>query len=619
MKKLIALGTGLLLAFGLASFVSCAQEASEDSNSNSNNKIADTLRPEISKTIGYGYNVFGNYISPKYVKTNQIIDFDVIEKEFGLINKKIGRTVYQTKIGSDLSTYQTSLSACVKAHAGVSKVFSASLETTFSREYTKNNESSYASMHTNVEQFSCSIKNVTEAGLSKLAKCLTPEFIATLEGYCRNPDFKPEKIVDEYGTHLIVGGTFGGRYDYYMATSKVKTSETYKLSAKLAAEYGQATNDKKGEEAAGKDAEDKKKEEDKKKDGDNKDKGSGINAGGSISTDWKSINTSDVTKNYYFTEIVGGANTRSADLKDAESYQKWLESVEPDKNWQLISFNEGMNYNGIVPIWELIRAYGKIMDEENKDPATAGNTGMYTMLSYEIEDGYPEYANEQNKKFQDAYKEWMDPEKTLSSSDMYVWDVVVVKQDGKICKISENGSNLSTDGGATINYNDTVYYKIDTDMNKGGGGDYVYLYVAYCFYKNGQVTLEKPDGTKFTTTKLPLNDRLIIENNASEIAGWGFTATEKLHGWNYTRNGHSTGSWRIGYIRGTDAMIRDIIVIQNGSKGTGKGPNGDFTLYGADEYPDSKDKLKNKQGQNLNRYTTGYDDTYISYYCDNRG
>lgn len=609
MKKLIALGTGLLLAFWLASFVSCAQEASEDSNSNSDNKIADTLRPAISKTIGYGYNVFGNYISPKYIKTNQIIDFDVIEKEFGLINKKIGRTVYQTKIGSDLSTYQTSLSACVKAHAGVSKVFSASLETTFSRDYTKDNESSYASMHTNVEQFSCSIKNVTEVGLSKLANCLTPEFKASLEGYCTNP-FKPEQIFEEYGTHVIVGGTFGGRYDYYMATSKVKTSETYKLSAKLAAEYGQATNDKKGEEAAGKDAEDKKKEEDKK---------SGINAGGSISTDWKSINTSDVTRKQYFTEIVGGDNTLSADLKDAESYQKWLESVEPDKNWQLIGFNEGMNYNGIVPIWELIRAYGKIMEEENKNPLTAGNSSMYTVLSYEIEDGYPEYANEQNKKFQDAYKEWMDPEKTLSSSDMYVWDVVVVKQDGKICKISENGSNLSTDGGATINYNDTVYYKIDTDMNKGGGGDYVYLYVAYCFYKNGQVTLEKPDGTKFTTTKLPLNDRLIIENNASEIAGWGFTATEKLHGWNYTRDGHSTGSWRIGYKRGTDTMIRDIIVIQNGSKGTGKGPNGDFTLYGADEYSDSKDSLKNKQGQNLNRWTTGYVDTYISYYCDNRG
>lgn len=607
MKKLIALGTGLLLAFWLASFVSCAQEASEDSNSNSNNKIADTLRPEISKTIGYGYNVFGNYISPKYVNTNPIIDFDVIEKELGLINKKIGRTVYQTKIGSDLSTYQTSLSACVKAHAGVSKVFSASLETTFSKAYTKNNESSYASMHTNVEQFSCSIKNVTEAGLSKLANCLTPEFIASLEGYCRNPDFKPEKIFDEYGTHLIVGGTFGGRYDYYMATSKVKTSETYKLSAKLAAEYGQATNDKKGEEAAGKDAEDKKKEEDKK---------SGINAGGSISTDWKSINTSDVTRKQYFTEIVGGDNTRSADLKDAESYQKWLESVEPDKNWQFIGFNEGMNYNGIVPIWELIRAYGKIMDEENKDPATAGNSSIYTVLSYEIEDGYPEYANEQNKKFQDAYKEWMDPEQTLSSSDMYVWDVVVVNQEGKI---SADSPNLSTDGGATINYNDTVYYKIAIDMNKGGGGDWVYLYVAYCFYKNGQVTLVKPDGTKFTTTKLPLNDRLIIENNASEIAGWGFTATEKLHGWKYTRDGHSTGSWRIGYKRGTDTMIRDIIVIQNGSKGTGKGPNGDFTLYGADEYPDSKDKLKNKQGQNLNRYTTGYDDTYISYYCDNRG
>ena len=183
MKKLIALGTGLLLAFWLASFVSCAQEASEDSNSNSDNKIADTLRPEISKTIGYGYNVFGNYISPKYVNTNPIIDFDVIEKKLGLTNKKIGRTVYQTKIGSDLSTYQTSLSACVKAHGGVSKVFSASLETTFSRDYTKNNESSYASMHTNVEQFSCSIKNVTEAGLIDLANCLSPAFLKSLEGY----------------------------------------------------------------------------------------------------------------------------------------------------------------------------------------------------------------------------------------------------------------------------------------------------------------------------------------------------------------------------------------------------------------------------------------------------
>lgn len=603
MKKLIASCIGMLLAFGLAACKNSADDDSTPASSSSSNSvsISTELQPAIKGTLGHGYNVFSQYINPTYVRPTRVLDYDKMVETFGLYNKRIARTTYQTRTGSNLSTYQKELSQTVKAHYGVSNVFSASLETNFGIENTGSNESSYASMHTNVEQFSSCLKNVTDASLSKVESCITDEFKQSVSGYIdelKNSKFDPKKIFNEYGTHVIIGGTYGGRYDYYLTTSRVKRSDTFKLSYKVAAEFGKATKDEKGKESGEKD-------------------GQAKSGGGSNSGTVGNVDTSDVQTKKTYAEVVGGKNAFSGDLKDPDTYQKWLESVEPEANWVLIGFDEGSNYNGIIPIWEIV---ARMINEGDSNSET--NTNLKN-LAVAIGEGYKKYADEQNEKYKAAYQEWVDPN-TLGKK--CVWDIRVGTVDGTI-RVSPNtdGSTeiKSTDGGATVNYNNTVYYKLPVDLNRGASDKIVtYLYVAYCYYSSSKGTqLEDANGEMHPTTLEPLNDMLITENILHYISDNGYTATDKLHGWWYAGEGRSTGSWRIGYKRGTSAPIRDVrVLIDYGGREeafTGHGPdNNGFVCYGADEVDVKKENRKGKQGQDIGAYAPGRDWTYIYYYCD---
>ena len=605
MKKLIASCIGMLLAFGLAACKNSADDDSTPASSSSSNSvsISTELQPAIKGTLGHGYNVFSQYINPTYVRPTRVLDYDKMVETFGLYNKRIARTTYQTRSGSNLSTYQKELSQTVKAHYGVSNVFSASLETNFGIENTGTNESSYASMHTNVEQFSSCLKNVTDASLSKVESCITDEFKQSVSGYIdelKDSKFDPKKIFNEYGTHVIIGGTYGGRYDYYLTTSRVKRSDTFKLSYKVAAEFGKATKDEKGKESGEKD-------------------GQAKSGGGSNSGTVGNVDTSDVQTKKTYAEVVGGKNAFSGDLKNPDTYQKWLESVEPETNWVLIGFDEGSNYNGIIPIWEIV---ARMINEGDSNSET--NTNLKN-LAVAIGEGYKKYAEEQNEKYKSAYQEWVDPN-TLGKK--CVWDIRVGDREFQIREqpgVHSPGVK-STDGGATINYNNTVYYKLPVNLNRNGRGDTAgteaYLYVAYCYYSSTKGTqLEDANGEMHPTTLEPLNDMLITENILHYITDNGYTATDKLHGWWYSSEGRSTGSWRIGYKRGTSAPIRDVrVLIDYGDREeafTGHGPdNNGLVCYGADEVDVKKEKRKGKQGQDIAAYTTGVDWTYIYYYCD---
>lgn len=113
-QKLMCKGAGILLAALLLSVGTSCQRDTDDSTGGSNIESVE-LEGNVSQFLGRGYNVFGKYIAPEQVKPNQIIDLDLAKKKLGFSKKKIEEIKYKTNIGSSLSTYQSELSASVKA------------------------------------------------------------------------------------------------------------------------------------------------------------------------------------------------------------------------------------------------------------------------------------------------------------------------------------------------------------------------------------------------------------------------------------------------------------------------------------------------------------------------
>ncbi|MBQ8013408.1 MAG: hypothetical protein IJ257_03290 [Treponema sp.] len=529
------------------------------------------LEKNISQVLGRGYNVFSDYITPRKVLPNQIIDLNLVEKKMGFSKKKIGQTLYLTKVGDSLQSYQKALSTSVKVSYGIDKLFSASLSTTFSENLTGENKYSYASVHTTVQQYACSIRNVTEAGMPQLVECITPEFRASIEGFMKNENFSPATLFGEYGTHVILGATFGGRYDYYKVYSRVKSSETYKLNVKLSASYSSSTG------------------EDEEK----------TSIAGSAGVNSKNVDTSDISEYKTYTEILGGTNAFGSDLKDPDSYQKWISSVEPEANWTLIGFDA--SDNSIFPIWELIKVMG------------SGKSGdKYFEFAEKVGSGYVDYAKEQNLKYQAAYADWTDPN---DQGRQCVWDFLPQRLANDYNSKPVIDKEVDLGNGLKAN---VAYYPIKQDLRHNAGGDYEYIYVAYCDVYNDKVIVKDSTGKESVTTLPPVNE-IVVDNVVEDLSSNSYTYTEKLH---YdSQTGSSHGGWMIGFKRGKQGAVRDAYIWNNTTEHdvfTDRGPAlGKYDTYGADEVGHSKSDMKGKRGQNINRYMGGsYDNMFIYYRCD---
>lgn len=521
-KKLILQSAGILLA---ALLLSCANDTEESNSSTGESNIESAeLGGNTSQFLGSGYNVFGYYIHPKYASTNKIIDLDLAKKKLGFSKKKIGETDYQIKVGDSLSTYQKKLSTSVNASFGIGKLFSSSLSADFGEEFTGSNKYSYASVHANVMQYVYSINNVTTAGLPTLAECITPGFRASVEKYIESgDDFKPELLFNEYGTHLITAGTFGGRYDYYKVYSRVKASESYKLNVKLSASYSSDT---------GKDEKE-------------------TNIAASSGVNSNNVNTSDVSELNSKARIVGGENALKSDLNDPKSYQDWLSSLKSEETWTLIGFDEGASNKGVLPIWELIEIMG------------TGKAGdKYYEFSKKVGAGYVEYAKEQNSKYAKADEAWRDPNDT---GVQYVWDFHIHRFPNNCFNEYYKDKlykEVEVRDGVKAN---VLYHIIGTDLRYNFGGPYEYIFIAYCTVYSDRIVVKDSEGNDIETTLEPVS--AIAVDRESELRNGGYNnITDYLH------DSPGNADWRIGFKRSKSNAIVEAYL---NSSEVAKGPAGD--------------------------------------------
>lgn len=161
-----------------------------------------------------------------------------------------------------------------------------------------------------------------------------------------------------------------------------------------------------------------------------------------------------------------------------------------------------------------------------------------------------------------------------------------------------------------------AYYPIKEDLLHGIGGNYEYIYVAYCTVYNDRVIVKDSSGKESATTIAPISE-IVVDDYTEALQLAGYTYTEELH--DDSQREDDYGDWRLGFKRNKSGAVRDVY-IQNDTESrksfTGYGSSlENFDTYGVDMVGSSKATTIEVAGQNINGFR-GSDDMFIYYCCD---
>lgn len=197
--------------------------------------------------IGYGYN----FVSDKYFDTtsssvNSIIDVDKLFQTSRLNTKPSNVTESNSIYKESISEFQTSVAASLNSEVSAGATFNifsanvtAGLQSSSSIDFSKYGKSGFLNCYSYAEY-----KNyqVTDFGTtSDLAKLFTVGFKSIVNKEGAYASMTNEQIaayiLNNYGTHLILGVKTGGRLDYYysFATNNSKVASDFKNAVSLKA------------------------------------------------------------------------------------------------------------------------------------------------------------------------------------------------------------------------------------------------------------------------------------------------------------------------------------------------------------------------------------------------
>jgi hypothetical protein len=177
----------------------------------------------VRTVLGRGYDAAGYYASMQSLKPEYytILDIYKLARDNRVQNNGVSGFNGYTIQGSTVQKYQEdfSKSKSISVSGSYSALawgasFSAQTKQTFSSTATSSSEYSFATY--SALAIECSYSIVAHA--SEYRAYLTDGFKNDLD------NMNPDALVAKYGTHVLVGGVFGGRLDYNMSMAKTSTS-----------------------------------------------------------------------------------------------------------------------------------------------------------------------------------------------------------------------------------------------------------------------------------------------------------------------------------------------------------------------------------------------------------
>ena len=183
--------------------------------------VDENLKP-IASVVGRGYDFTSLYADSTRIK-GVVLDFGALLKD-GIVERDNNQNV--SKDFNESSTNVVEISnelqgrVGVKANAGVWAIgsFSAEFETAFGRKNIEKNSLSVAMRKKNIAHYGY---RPSSRDTTKLQKYLTSAFTGDLKSK------SAAKIIELYGTHVMLGGIWGARLDWYYSK---QISSTERLS-----------------------------------------------------------------------------------------------------------------------------------------------------------------------------------------------------------------------------------------------------------------------------------------------------------------------------------------------------------------------------------------------------
>lgn len=285
--------------------------------------------------VGYSYDCTGEYASPNSVKM-EIFDGKSMMKDNVLaVNTVQASLSYNTITGSSISEMTNHLTVKANVKGGFGK-FKAEANASFDMDHVKNSNYEFASTYFDLE--------VRRASLSKDFETLKNDYMTddawnaingvpvknkrgiTKIAYPSNKEgFK--KLIEQYGTHVIVEAGLGGRVRYSMSVDISDINSTYDIKAFAKASYAGI-----------------------------------VTAEGSVDEKFKQ-SFKDHKKNLNIKlNVLGGDEALAKSLGTEEGFNKtnldaWIKSVTKD-NMALVSFGN----KSLVPIYELVERNATVED-----------------------------------------------------------------------------------------------------------------------------------------------------------------------------------------------------------------------------------------------------------------
>ena len=332
------------------------------------------------ENVGCGYDVFDKYADVLSIKAS-ILDADQMNAAGILDFKKIEKGVFRTASGTTIDEYAASMSNTTKL-SGEYKFFSGAVETNFSSSKYMYSEYSFATVQSLINKYGIRV------GLNYSGDDLKQYLTTKARQDINNDQLSPSALFGMYGTHCVTGLVLGGRLDFSVSADMSKVNSTKSIKVFAEASFKSAF------------------------------------ASASVSNEY----VSDEEMSQFRSteerrlEIYGGAAEYGQNIINDSDYQAWVSSIAD--NYVFCDFQE----DGLIPIWEFCDS------QTRKDALMAGFETWATEHSIE----------------------------TGTMPKNCILDLMV--------RTSSRWENLpeTLEGG---------YVRINQDLNQGAGGDYIALYV----------------------------------------------------------------------------------------------------------------------------------------------
>lgn len=283
--------------------------------------------------LGYGYYLPKEYASSSSVRSevldihkllakdifikvdlsNEASTKNVVGESFDHFTEEICNTFSITggyDGGSPLKKVADADNSVKKDPTGVKNSVKASIKQVFGNRLSSITTHKYALRRDIIRKSTIELTNTLT--IDELRSVLTEEADKNING-----NLSPEKVIQMYGTHLIIGFTMGGTFDYWMSVkeSSVSSTQEWKNVVNVAANYKQGS--------------------------------------GEVSNEFRKYKELQSGENtlYEYLSARGGASQYVVVNKDGkqEAFTNWLTSLDKNDNWVMIDFANA----GIVPLWEL--------------------------------------------------------------------------------------------------------------------------------------------------------------------------------------------------------------------------------------------------------------------------